>query len=88
MVATESYELGVDNPNISKIVRIGCPRNLSVLLQEVGQAGRTPEGLLCFNEYMDDKRLGLWLRSASASESEDPAMEQQKAEMVSMYVKV
>ena len=36
LVATESYELGVDNPNISKVLRIGCPRNLGVLLQEVG----------------------------------------------------
>ena len=72
LVATESYELGVDNPNISKVVRIGCPRNLGVLLQEVGRAGRAPgstaEGLLCFNEYINDKRLGLWLRSALASE--------------------
>ena len=92
LVATESYELGVDNPNISKVLRIGCPRNLGVLLQEVGRAGRAPgstaEGLLCFNEYIDDKRLGLWLKSALSSGSEDPAMEQQKTEMISMYTKV
>jgi len=39
LVAAEAYELGVDNPNISTVVRIGCPRNLGVLLQEVGRAG-------------------------------------------------
>ena len=35
LIATESFELGVDNPNISQVIRIGCPRNLGVLLQEV-----------------------------------------------------
>ena len=35
LVATESFELGVDNPNINQVVRIGCPRNNCVLLQEV-----------------------------------------------------
>ena len=51
LVATESYELGVDNPNITQVIRIGCPRNLGVLLQELGRAGRKPNstalGLFC-----------------------------------------
>ena len=68
LVATESFELGVDNPNISQVIRIGCPRNLGVFLQEVGRAGRKPDsvaqGFLLFNEYIDDKRLGQWLKSA------------------------
>ena len=25
LVATEAYELGVDNPNINQIIRFGCP---------------------------------------------------------------
>ena len=40
LIATESFELGVDNPNITQVIRIGCPRNLGVLLQELGRAGR------------------------------------------------
>ena len=40
LVATEFFELGVDNPNINQVVWIGCPHNLSVLLQEIGHAGR------------------------------------------------
>ena len=40
LVATESFELGVDNPNINQVVQIGCPRNLGMLLQEVGRAKR------------------------------------------------
>ena len=75
LVATESYELGVDNPNISQVIRIGCPRNLGVFLQEVGRAGRKPDniakGMLLFNEYIDDKRLGQWLKSALDSKIED-----------------
>ena len=54
LVATESYELGVDNPNVSQVIRIGCPRNLGVLLQEMGRAGRRPgakaNGILLFND--------------------------------------
>lgn len=45
LVATESFELGVNNPRITQVVRIGCPRNLGVLLQEFGRAGRK-EGML------------------------------------------
>ena len=59
LVATESFELGVDNPNINQVIRIGCPCNLGVLLQEVGHAGRTADstanGLLLFDEYIDNK---------------------------------
>ena len=65
LIATESYELGVDNPNVSQVIRIGCPRNLG---QEMGRAGRRigakANGILLFNECIDDKRLGLWLKSA------------------------
>ena len=60
LVATESFELGVDNPNINQVVHIGYPHNLSVLLQEVGCAGRQKDlianGLLLFNDCIDDKR--------------------------------
>ena len=61
LVATESFELGVDNPIINQVVRIGCPRNLGMLLQEVGRAGRQKDsianGLLLCYEYINDKRL-------------------------------
>ena len=43
---------------------------------------------MCFNEYIDDKRLGLWLRSALTKESDGPDVEQKKAELISMYVYV
>ena len=66
LIATESFELGVDNPNISQVIRIGCPQNLAVLLQEVGLA--SANGLLFVNEYIDDNHVGLWLKSLVDSE--------------------
>jgi len=33
LVATEAYELGVDNPNITQVVRIGCPRNIDAFIE-------------------------------------------------------
>ena len=86
LVASKSYELGVDNPNIYQVVRIGCPRNLSVLLQVIGRAGRQSDsignGLLLFNEAIDDKRFGLWLKSALDGSDKSPAMEKAKHDMI------
>ena len=89
---TESFELGVDNPNINQVVRIGCPRNLGVLLQEVGRAGRqkdsTANGLLLCNEHIDDKHLGLWLKSAlDCRDQPSSDLEETKLEMITNYLK-
>ena len=87
----ESFELGVDNPNISHGTRIGCTRNLGMLLQEVGCAGRKSDlvanGLLLFDECTDDKRLGLWLKIALDANTEDAALDSVKADMLLTYVK-
>ena len=90
LVAIESYELGVNNPNVGEIVRVGSPRNLGVLLQEFGRASRK-EGVIAnaylfFNESMDDKHLGLWLKSSLESEN-DAAREAVKAEILCTYKK-
>ena len=64
LVVTESYELGVDNPNISQIIRIGCPRNLGVFLQEVGHAGRKPNTVVqpkdCYIS-MNTLMISVWV---------------------------
>ena len=91
LVATESFELGVDNSRVSQVVRIGCPRNLGVLLQEFGRAGRK-EGMVAkafpyFNEYIDDKSLGLWLKSLLDCTTSDEAHEATKSEVIQSYAK-
>ena len=88
LVATESYELGMDNPNISQVIRIGCPRNLGILLQELGRwPGAKANGILVFNECMDDKRLGLWLKSALDCHTQNRSMELCKDDVLSTYEK-
>ena len=90
LVATESYELGVDNPNINQVIRIGCPRNLGVLLQELGRAGRKTgslaQALILFNEVIDDKRLGLWLKSALDVKETNEDIDKVKREMINAYI--
>ena len=87
---TESFELGVNNPNVTQVIRIGCPRNLGVLLQELGKAGRNPgsiaKGSLFFNEVVDDKQLGLWLKSALASKESDEAVDRVRSEVIHTYI--
>ena len=39
LVATESFEVGVSNPLVDIVLRIGCMRNLNVLLQEFERCG-------------------------------------------------
>ena len=92
LIATESFELGVDNPNITQVIRIGCPQNLGVLLQELGHAGRNEQsfanGLLLVNEYIDDKCLGLWMKSLLESEKQtntNSRLQEIKTEMLLMY---
>jgi len=80
----------VDNPNISQVIRIDCPHNLGVLLQELGRAGRksgsVATGILYFNEVVDDNRLGLWLKSALETKENDQRMEEVKLEIIHTYV--
>ena len=90
LVATKSFELGVNNPNIAEVIQVGAPRSLGVLLQEFGRAGRKAgvivNAYLFFNETVDDKRLGLWLKSSLESEV-DEAYENVKEEILSTYKK-
>ena len=71
LVATESYEVGTHSPHVNLVLRIGCMRNMSVILQEFGRAGRNNEnsdGVLFVNEYIDDQRLIYWRKSYSSQE--------------------
>ena len=73
LVATESYEVGTHSPHVHSVIRLGCMRNLGVLIQEFGRAGRGGEqadGYLWFNEYKDDQRLTYWTMGCSSEEKE------------------
>lgn len=72
LCATECYEVGVHNPHVDLVASIGCMRNMNVLWQEFGRAGReegsTSVGLLLINEHRDDQRLAYWIRNCSMEE--------------------
>lgn len=74
LCATESYEVGVHNPHVDFVARVGCMRNMNVLLQEIGRAGRRDEngavGLLLINEHKDDQRLGYWIKGCNSCDRE------------------
>ena len=43
------------------------------------------QGMLLFNEYVDDKRLGQWLKAALGSSAKDPKVEAVKLEILFTY---
>ena len=68
LVATEAYEVGTHSPHVDNDFRVGCMRNLSVLIQEFGRAGRggsTADGFLFINEAKDDQRLAFWTKNCT-----------------------
>ena len=88
LVATETYECGMHNEKCTQVIRIGCPRNLPVLVQEMGRTGRNSgDGkiIILFNEFFDDQRLTTWVgarNSRSRVDMNDPEVLQ----VISHYV--
>ena len=40
IVCTKTFGMGIDQPDIEVIVRIGCPQSIEDMIQEFGHAGR------------------------------------------------
>ena len=82
LVATESYEVGTHSPHVNLVLRIGCMRNMAVVVQEFGRAGRSndaSDGLLLVNEHVDDQRLIYWTKNCSPEEVELKKKDYEKA---------
>lgn len=65
LVATEAYEVGTHSPHVNVVFRTGCMRNMAVLVQEFGRAGRnndSSDGIILVNESVDDQRLIYWTK--------------------------
>ena len=71
LVATEAYEVGTHSPHVNLVYRIGCMRNMAVLVQEFGRAGRNNEssdGIILVNESVDDQRIIYWTKDCLLKE--------------------
>ena len=45
VVSTKAFGMGIDQPDVELVVRIGCPPSLEDWVQEFGRAGRDAEGM-------------------------------------------
>ena len=81
LVATEAYEVGTHSPHVNLVFRIGCMRNMAVLVQEFGRAGGnndSSDGIILVNESVDDQRVIYWTKGCLSSEAAAKKMEYEK----------
>ncbi|MCC6175078.1 MAG: RecQ family ATP-dependent DNA helicase [Chloroflexi bacterium] len=72
VVATIAFGMGVDKPNVRRIVHAHAPRSLEGYIQEVGRAGRDGQPAVAVLLYDDSDRSAL----ANFVEAKAPADEQ------------
>lgn len=40
MVCTTAFGMGIDQPDVEVVIRVGCPPTLETMIQEFGRTGR------------------------------------------------
>lgn len=67
MVCTSAFGMGIDQPDIDVVVRVGCPPTLEQLVQEFGRAGRDArhcKGVVLFHEN-DLQHCAFWCKETT-----------------------
>ena len=88
LVATETYECGMNNKECNCVIRIGCPRNMSVIVQELGRTGRGDKDgqfHLLWNEFHDDCRLAHWVNLVGNT-TDEGLFGEEKMQIVNDYI--
>ena len=68
MVCTSAFGMGIDQPDVDKVIRIGVPPSLEQCVQEFGRAGRDGrqcEGIIFFHES-DLQHAKFWCEGEDA----------------------
>ena len=67
MVCTSAFGMGIDQPDIDAVIRVGCPPSLEQLVQEFGRAGRDGrprKEIILFHES-DLQHAAFWCKSTT-----------------------
>lgn len=65
MVATATFEMGIDHPGIRHVIHYGVPDSLCFWVQEFGRAGRDgePATATCLYSASDTDHAGAWIKN-------------------------
>ena len=73
MVCTNAFGMGIDQPDIDTVIRVGCPPSLEQLIQEVGRAGRDGRlcrGIVLYHES-DLQHASFWCKTESPERQQE-----------------
>ncbi len=78
MVCTSAFAMGIDQGDVEKVVRVGCPPSIEQMVQEFGRAGRDGrqcEGTIFYHEN-DLQHAAFWYKAESDAEKKSEILQE------------